>query len=367
MDHRIVFVAPFPPPYGGMGVRFDRLVHALAQHGHQCQRVRLEWVEGEQYSFPLLHRFVAFLKASADIVRSDAELVHCVTGSVGNFVAISTVLMAARLTRRPSLLSLGGGSWATRAGISGLLQAKMYRLIFSLATRVIACNQELENEVLALGVPPNKVHMISNALPDEVGDRLVAPLPEDFLDFKNAHSPLLLYVGAMTPKYGLLDVIEAVSNLKTEWPDLGLIALVKKGWNKEYSGAVEQRLQVDLKDSVAIYTSVPWSVAAMLNADALVRAVAGEGDSRAVREALAVGLPVVASDVGHRPSGVTTYQSGNIRELTQALDSVLRLKDRPVPFVDPEGEENISRYERLYTELKEANRTQPWIRSVIGS
>jgi len=86
--------------------------------------------------------------------------------------------------------------------------------------------------------------------------------------------------------------------------------------------------------------------------DVMVRATnVFEGDSRAVREALAVGLPVVASDIGLRPEGVILYKAGDVVELLTALRKVITKPSNNKPKTDPEGEQNIQCLLALYEKL----------------
>ena len=55
-----------------------------------------------------------------------------------------------------------------------------------------------------------------------------------------------------------------------------------------------------------------------------------DGDSVSVREALALGVPVVASDTGCRPDSVRLFKVGDCEDLCLQLDSALREVDQNV-------------------------------------
>ena len=350
---RIDMVAPFPPPYGGMGVRFERLTEILQERGYACRKVTVKWVDGGSL-WRTIRRLLVFIGCAWQVFRSDAQIVHTTTGSVPNAFAISIVMLAARLARRKVMLSIGGGKFSSFSLDAMPVKRWALRvLVFSLPHLILPCNEELARALINLGVECERIVRISNALPDEVGSRELEPVPESFTSFRESHHPLLLYVGAMHPYYGLLDVVVAVERLRQRWPSIGLVALVKKGGDAEYASEIAAYADVwGLNEALAVFESVPWAVAAMRQSSVLVRAKSvAEGDSRAVREALAVGLPAVTSDAGYRPAKARLYRAGDVDDLERALAEVLEGDLVQELYIDPEGEANIRRYERLYWDL----------------
>ena len=56
----------------------------------------------------------------------------------------------------------------------------------------------------------------------------------------------------------------------------------------------------------------------------LLRPTYFDGDSVSVREAVALGIPVVASDTGYRPDSVTLFKVGDCGDLCLHLESALQ-------------------------------------------
>jgi glycosyltransferase involved in cell wall biosynthesis len=67
----------------------------------------------------------------------------------------------------------------------------------------------------------------------------------------------------------------------------------------------------------------------MSKSDLFVRPTYQDGDAISVREAVAAGVPVVASNVGTRPPGVALFRAGNVDELTKTLSAHLEGEARP--------------------------------------
>jgi glycosyltransferase involved in cell wall biosynthesis len=55
----------------------------------------------------------------------------------------------------------------------------------------------------------------------------------------------------------------------------------------------------------------------------MVRPTFADGDAISVREALALGVPVVASDAAPRPAGTLVFQTGSLEGLVGAIEGAL--------------------------------------------
>ena len=57
--------------------------------------------------------------------------------------------------------------------------------------------------------------------------------------------------------------------------------------------------------------------------DLFLRPTSSDGDAVSVREALSLGVPVVASDCVPRPPGAVTYRTGDVADLFNKVEEVL--------------------------------------------
>jgi glycogen synthase len=64
-------------------------------------------------------------------------------------------------------------------------------------------------------------------------------------------------------------------------------------------------------------------LALLQEADVVVRSTFADGDAITIREALDLGVPVVASDAGCRPPGVVLFLKGDSQDLLAKLGHVL--------------------------------------------
>lgn len=349
----IALVAPFPPPYGGMGVRFEQMAQCLEKKGVCVEKVCLDAADG------FLPRFLVFFQSSIQILKLRAVILHVVTGSIPNFIALTPVLLAAKISGRTIVLSIGGGYWE-RESVLNSFRSKTVRMLLRLPDVIIACNKELIRAMTLLGVAPDNLEYISNALPDEYGSLCSIPVPNEFSSIRKNRSVVLLYVGAMKPWYGLLETLDMLAGLRENGFDAVLVALVKEGGDKGFSSILAERAEsLSIREYFHTFISVPWAVSAMAQSDAIIRATNTiEGDSRAVREALAIGVPVIASDIGHRPDGVILFKAGDASSMQKVVENTLSLSSKKITTSDnTEGKENIRRILEIYRQLQDKLKT----------
>jgi glycosyltransferase involved in cell wall biosynthesis len=136
------------------------------------------------------------------------------------------------------------------------------------------------------------------------------------------HRPVIAATLAFRPEYRFEWQLAALAALRGEHPSLGLVVMGQG----EGAGAARRRVhQQRLEDNVLLLGDVPHSrcLAILSRCDVFLRTTSREGDALSVREALALGIPVVASDVGHRPHGVRLFPADELAGLVRVLRATL--------------------------------------------
>ncbi len=351
----IGLAGPFPPPYGGMSTYFAVLEESIAAAGLDRREIPLR-PPGEGTKLGLLRRLWSFVAVSARVLRADVDVVHCITGSQRNLRANALPLLAARLAGRPSVLSIVGGEFQEAVRTSPPARRALLRTIVSLPSLLIACNREIADGLRMLRVPERRIAVISNALPAPSGPPTDATdVDPSIVEFIESHAPLLVSVSSWHEHYGSMELLQAVDALRQRHPRIGLVLVTKED---EVDGDFERSVRDwigrrDLAPHVLLVQNVPSVIAILRRADAFVRTPHMEGDSISVREALAVGVPVIASDVGHRPPGVVLFAPKDAIDLERKLEETLAADDRDpaVPALAAEGESNLESIIALYHEL----------------
>lgn len=202
------------------------------------------------------------------------------------------------------------------------------------AQRVFSVSDSLRRVALELGVPPEKLHVVGNgvdlarfqALPRGEARRQLG-IPQEV--------PVLVTVGALVERKGFHRVIELLPMLRELHP--GLTYLIVGGANPEgdVSAQLYQQVQaLGLENAVRFLGALPPQAlrVPLSAADVFVLPTRNEGWANVLLEAMACGLPVVATDVGGNAEVVsraalgTIVPFGDAAALQAALDASLRAR-----------------------------------------
>lgn len=174
--------------------------------------------------------------------------------------------------------------------------------------RVVCVNEEIAGAITGLGIPKDHIEITPAFLPIEAPD---VPVPCEIESWFSRHSPVISSTMFFRPEYGFELLLEAVSRLKQKHPRIGCLVM-GAGPGPEGLGD-EFCLAGDLDHELCL--------ALMARADVYVRPTYRDGDSISVREAVALGVPVVASNVGTRPDGVSLFEPGDVDGLVEKIRS----------------------------------------------
>jgi len=222
--------------------------------------------------------------------------------------------------------SRGGSILTLHSGmVSGYLLAapgwrrKLAALACSLYTRVICAGPETRSALVSLGVDARSTEVLPAFL--SAGSPEVSP-ESGLLAWMGRHRPLFSTVLFFRPEYGFDLLIAALARLRRIYPSLGCLVM----GSGEQRAEAEQRIrEAGLENSILLLGDVPHDacLAWMSVCDVFLRPTLADGDSISVREALALGVPVVASRVGARPAGAILFRPGDVEEMLGAVELAL--------------------------------------------
>jgi glycosyltransferase involved in cell wall biosynthesis len=124
------------------------------------------------------------------------------------------------------------------------------------------------------------------------------------------------------PEYGFDLLVAACARMKHLYPSLGCLVM---GSGEQQADAKKLISHVGLEDNILLLGDVDHAACLSLMSvcDVFLRPTLEDGDSISVREALSLGIPVVASRAGARPAAAILFRPGDVEEMLAKIDLAL--------------------------------------------
>ncbi len=323
---------------------------ALREHlgasGVECSAVNItrhRQVDHDRLFFP---RSAAQLIARVLQLRADVLHVH-----VGGDLSRKDLLLCLALSAIPgarTVLTCHSGGFPSSPAGRAAAPNSFAGFVLRRLDRVIGVNADIAATFRRFGCAAERVVVIEPHAEPAVAEFSRTEWPPRFRAFAEAHDPVLLTVGGLEPEYSVDLQIAALPQIRAARPDAGLI-IVGGG-----SQADAARAWVDgspVRDHLLLAGDVPHpeTLAAIARCDLLLRPTAFDGDSVSVREALALGTPVVATNNGMRPAGVHLIEE---RTSTAIADGAIAWAGARTAATERGGDtSNLDRVLMLYQRL----------------
>ncbi len=348
---RVLLVGDYPPPYGGIAVHVRYLSRTLPRHGIACRVLNIgqsRRVSSPEYeSAP---RPADFLGALVRYARA-GYLLHLFTNGENRKSWILTLVvgLAGRVLGTPTVVTIAsGGAPAYLAGARAWLRS-LARLALALPASVVCRTEAIAEAVRRWRLGDVRVMPAFSLTRLCPADRPPAAVRA----FAARHRPLLVCVAILSPEYDVPTLLQAFAELRAQHPAAGLV-IVGAGRDEARTRVLIERRR--LADAVLLAGWVPYEdcLAIIREADVFVRTTLYDGDASSVREALALGVPVVASRTDFRPAGPRLFTPGDPAALHAALVESLALGggSRPDLATSPAGDEALL---TLYRGLTSSN------------
>lgn len=296
----------------GRGAAVDLLVPspATAWHEGAPRELRLHELDGWWMRLPWLgtgnkRRIFLSPPALAGYLARERPDVLVAWSIPANLAALVAKRLAGGTTRivarQSNVIHLAGDE--RYAGIAPRARDRWLSLLYPSADAVIAVSSGVAENLAALGVVPReRVHTIANGVPlDEVADKGRAAIDHPW--FAAGAPPVALAVGRLVAKKDYPTLLRALARARAA-ADLRLMIL---GEGPERPRLEALARELGIADAVALAGFQPNPFAVMARARMLVLSSISEGMPSVVIEALASGLPVVATDC---PSGPAEILAG---------------------------------------------------------
>jgi len=326
---RILQITSYPPPRAGWGVRVQYLKRQLEEEGHRCVVLNI----GSSRSLPsseyesVLGAWDYIRKVWRFTRQGFVAHIHVNGASPKGFVlAITAELINLLGGHRPFLTFHAGVDQVYFPRPKFPILLPMYWVLFGLPRAIICNSADVKAKILEYGVNADKVFPIpafSRQYLQSVDERL----PDEIAAFYARFPHVVFCYTKIRPLFFPEVLVTGFARLASSRDDVGLILCGVAGHMEPDLWRRVQTLIADcgLSERVAIVDDLAHEafLVALGRASLYVRTHVSDGVCSSVLEALALGIPVVASENHQRPPGVITYSPEDAEALRAAIDDVL--------------------------------------------
>ncbi|HPY00149.1 MAG TPA: glycosyltransferase [Candidatus Marinimicrobia bacterium] len=218
---------------------------------------------------------------------------------------------------------------------------------------LVTVSEAMKVELIKRGYPESKINVIYNG----VDEKLFHPLDQAEAQKKLKLPPnykYLLFVGTLSQRKGINLLLSAFAELNR--PEVKLI-LIGQGNDRHL---IENfRIEHSLQDRILLSGVIPHAQLPLWYAasDVVVLPSLSEGVPNVILEALAIGKPVVASQVGGIPEVLAgnkaafLCQPGDLNSLFEAIKKALNYSSKIEPFHKFTWEMNTKQFLQIFQEV----------------
>lgn len=269
-------------------------------------------------SFDKIKIFLAaYVRFFRLLAAGEISLIHAHTASRASFWRKTLFILPASWLKIPVIIHLHGAEFKEfYENESGVLRKYLVRAVFKKADRIVVLSSQWKRWLGGV-VDAGRIVRIFNPAP-------AAPSSPGMVA---RHPSELLFLGRLSPRKGIYDLLAAVAALRKDYPSLELICC----GDGELQEVAAHAARLGIADSVKIFSWVDGEQKRRLLGEATVYVLPSynEGLPMGVLEAMAAGMPVVSTTVGGIPDAIENgidgclVEPGDVPALVGALDRLL--------------------------------------------
>jgi glycosyltransferase involved in cell wall biosynthesis len=307
----------------GWAIQTKLVTDELRRRGHQCDVLKINenrTVKDSKY-IDVQGPWDFARKVIVHALRDFRLNVHVNGMSKKGFLIALFAALVGRAVNEPALVTFHGGrSQEYFPSRSPGFAHWAFRILFTLAGAIACDSAEVKDSIVDYGIRPDKVSVIPTFSAQYV-NFTPAKLPQHVDDFLAHHDPVIFSYVSFRPEYRLPLIRQCISEFRKRYPASGFVWL---GFpEKEFSSAQQfvRTWTTEDQRSLLLLGNLEHDpfLTLMARSSAYLRTPVCDGVAASVLEALALGVPVVASDNGVRPAGVITYKDDDASEMCARL------------------------------------------------
>jgi len=341
----VLQLGPYPPPEGGISRNYLAIRDQLRGVGHNCSVIAIA-KSSAVLNEPDVYHPQNPLELIKLLRKLDYDILHLHIGGEIPPRVLGLMAVCGVLGRGKNVLTLHSGGYA----VENIEKAKSFSsagFVFRLYRKIIGVNPLMLELFDKFGVKKDRAHLIYPFVLKNPDSQI--EIPEKLKEFAEKHKPFLLTVCLLEDTYDLFMQIDAMEKIIERLPNAGLMIIG--------SGSLEEKLKTVIaeksyKNRVFLTGDVPHPVTLQLinEADILLRTTLFDGDAIAVREALFLETPVIATDNEMRPDGVHLIPMHDAKSLVEKIETLAKL-EKTAKTDKPEDFGNIAEVLKVYDEI----------------
>lgn len=268
----------------------------MYRQGGLLDRVTYQVSHNDKTRLNKLTQYLTFLPCYIGhlLKHRETRIVHIHTASYASFIRKSLVLLIARAMGRKTILHVHGAEFNKFFQKQNTLGRTLMRFVLRQANCIIALSQHWKTDLYHISGNPN-IRVIYNPT-----------VMREPVSSNGRETVQFLFMGRLGQRKGVYDLIESVKNLTQKNVHLKLYG---DGEVEEIQSLIEK---YNIGDQVEVcgWISGPQKDEAFRTANVLILPSYNEGLPISVLEAMAYGMPVLATPVGGIPDAVEDGHNG---------------------------------------------------------
>lgn len=320
---KILQIGNYPPPMCGWAIQTKLVTDELRRRGHVCDVLKIN--EGRQVKDPsyvdVQNGRDYLVKVLRFAFRGYRLNVHVNGMSKKGYILALIAVLAGRLVFHPALVTFHGGlsqDYFPRQDSPRLRFA--FWLLFALAGGIACDSAEIKQAIVGYRIRPDKVSSIAT-FSSQYLSFTPAKLSPEIEQFLAQRDPVFFSYVSFRTEYRLEVLREGMAKFREGYPRAGFVWL---GFPEKEMPAARKFVEdwpEDERASLLLLGNLTHDefLTLMSRSYACLRTPACDGVAASVLESLTLGVPVVASENGRRPTGVITYDEMSSDDMVAKL------------------------------------------------
>jgi glycosyltransferase involved in cell wall biosynthesis len=342
LDMEILLIGPYPPPIGGNSVHVQRLLNLLIKDGNNVHVFDMFSKSPERRHPNLIVAGETVIQQLINLLKlaftSPAKgIIHFHVSGMRRFRWLAPLLLLLFL-RQAKIITIHSGSFVAES--NNLISRIFLRLLVYLCKEIIVVNLGQADFLLKLGTAQEKLTVIPAFLPQDSSSELIPPEIMALAGGKK----LVLTSGYLTPLYNYDVLIDCIEELAEE--DFHIVFAFYHTVDENYSTHILKRLS-QFKNITILRDKTPEVFVSIMSVvDVYVRSTLTDGDAVAIREALAYGKIVLASDCVERPKEAHLFSDNKA-----LLDLLVQISANTLPTQASSTESYFDAIKNVYSRV----------------